>query len=65
MLVAARQKQQQPERSSSRSKRAATPRDYRSSSGLEAFGEFFCTYLLQHVEGEPITAQCIGSDRTA
>ena len=65
MVVAARQKQQQPERSSSRSRRAVTPRDYSSNSGLKAFGEFFCTYLLQHIEGEPITAQCTGSDRTA
>ena len=61
MLVAARQKQEQPERS----KRAVTPRDYSSNSGLEAFGEFFCTYLLQHIEREPITAQCTGSDCTA
>ena len=65
MLVAARHKQQQPERSNSRSKRVVTPRDYSSNNGLEAFGEFFYTYLLQHVEGEPITAQCTGSDRTA
>ena len=65
MLVAARQKQQQPERSSSKSKRAATPIDYSSNSGLEASGEFCCTYLLQHVEGEPITVQCTGSDHTA
>ena len=65
MLVVARQKQQQPERSSSKSKRAITLRDYSSNSGLEAFGEFFCTYLLQHIEGEPITTQCTGSDRTA
>ena len=57
MLVAARQEQQQSERSNSRSRRrAATPRDYSIRSGLEAFREFFCTYLLEHVEKEPITA---------
>ena len=65
MLVATRQKQEQLERSSSRSKRAVTLRDYSSNNGLEAFGEFFCTYLLQHIEGEPITAQCTSLDCTA